>query len=260
MRAQCIAIPIMTKPDSPPPFLDERRALVALGELAGAAERRAVRDVWDAWRAYCEATDRVDLLLVSPSHEPTPLLPDAAGCRYLLEQVLATARNVDALDAERHWQSAACVMMQMAANAAEHYSVRLRHALSIIRLVSDYNRKGWTDEPMPEVDPDELAACAAKAAHWAQIVAAPLVHFTPVERAVSRARVAVDLTIAGALVGAGVLKRWPTGWSVGEDRGQLELCTICQHVDAHAPDCPIAQLTATRLIATYRDSLKGGAR
>jgi hypothetical protein len=243
--------------------LDPVRAIDALGAIAFAAERRALSDVLDAWRTYCHAVGRPDLMLAAPRAFPMgiPLPIDSAdGWTYLTDVAFATARNMRAGDAERHWQYAASTFAQAAANAASYRGARVADSLRHWRAV------GWSDEDeetglLNSFDEDGIVALAATAAHYGRIALGSIEREPndPIVRDTT-ARAALDREVRTALLDAGVLERRNSPTSIADD-DVLDVCRICQGVDTHERECPLTALDATHLLHVYRVAFDdGGAR
>ena len=266
-RELTVSPPTLSPPSPTPRVLDAVGALEALGALAQAADRRVLRDVWAAWRTYVECMGRPELAHVAPRFPAVyvELGPASAdGWRRLLDLALATARNVLAVDAERHWQEAAVTFMQAAVNAAACAGLRVASNLQ------EWQRHDWIDvdtadgvgATISEPEEEALASMAETAAHWGRVVLATASvegDYSSAWRSDQRARAAVDRAIDDVLRDVELLARRRSPAFVADD-DVVTVCTVCEDVEGHDRECPLALLTAGRLLALYARALRGGAQ
>jgi hypothetical protein len=156
-------------PAHEPDLLDADLALVALGQLAGAADRRCLPDVLAAWRRFVVACGR-ETLLSTPQRFPAYALrltpQDAAAWSRLVDAALSCARNLHATDSLRHWAVAAALYAQAAANAAAYHGTWLADELETLA------RNGWLDDDedlITTVYVDLLASQAQTVGHYGRL-------------------------------------------------------------------------------------------
>jgi hypothetical protein len=244
-------------PSAPPAALDPSRALIALGDLVGACDRRALPDVLAAWRRYLEAMNRRDLIDAAPLFEAVAIAPSAEAYEHLARLATATARNVHAHDADRHWRIAAATFAQAAVNAAA------RCGGQVASQLREWQRVDWTDEDgdaLRAIGEDLLAAGAAQAAHYARFVTGQSAWrvSSDADRREADARIAVDHVIDQVLRDLEIVRSQHVNLP-GTFEGEALVCDTCHEVDGHAPDCPTRRLTAAHLLRVYRAALDGRA-
>jgi len=245
------------------PILDPVRAMVALGDLKGAADRRCVMDVLAAWRQYCEACDRTDLLTVTPR---VGTVPGHVGEKLalLVDRALATARNLHAIDAERHWQHAAIAFRKLQLDSAEMAGLQVR------AVIREWEVLQWEDvddegHERSKFDEEATVAMACLAGAYATVFDLDRGdgrRMTETRFAHVMALSAVDEAIRTALKEADVLvpKRVyaDSGGACSDVQDHCELCGAFDH--DHTRECPIAGIDAETLLALYRAELQKGGR
>jgi len=237
------------------PAVDGVRALIALGELTDAANRRCLYDLIGAWIRYAQACDREDLLRLPAPVAARPVLPDGNALTALVDLALATARNVAARDAERHWQTAGRAFAQLTANLAA------RCGEEVAGTLRRWERAGWIDDEDEAPIDDAMAAdllvhLAARAAHYGRLVIGEL-PFNEASWARRDAAQAVDGIIRRALQAAHLQYRVPLT-DDGEETATV--CTHCQGEDGCQPSCALAPFTAFDLTGAFHVARYRGVR